>query len=56
MGVSPGEIVVARKTGVPRAYDLMLDCIDYYCIRPVLIPLLRRYSPYVNHCVCDIIV
>ena len=31
----------------------MLDCIDYYCIRPVLIPLLRRHSPYVNHCVCD---
>ena len=33
---SPGE----------TAYDLMLDCIDDYCIRPVLIPLLRRHSPY----------
>ena len=26
----------------------MLDCIDYYCIRLVLIPLLRRHSPYVT--------
>ena len=34
-------------------YDVLLDCIDYYCIRPVLIPLLRRHAPYVNHCVCD---
>ena len=26
---------------------------DYYCKRPVLIPLLRRHSPYVNHFVSD---
>ena len=43
-GCSPGETV----------YDVMFDCIDYYCIKPVLIPLLRRHSPYVNHYVCVI--
>ena len=31
--------------------DLM--CLDeYYCIRPVLVPLLRRHSPYLKHCLC----
>ena len=26
--------------------------LDYYCIRPVLVPLLRRHSPYLKHCLC----
>ena len=27
--------------------------LDYYCIRPVLVPLLRRHSPYLKHCLCN---
>ena len=37
--------------GRDALYDLM--CLDeYHCIRPVLVPLLRRYSPYLKHCLC----
>ena len=55
VGVSPAKRIVAQKTGIPRARrivnEYMLDY--YYCIRPVLVPILRRHSPYVKHCMCD---
>ena len=44
VGVSPGEMISARKTVIPRArLILILILLDDYCIRPVLGPIRRRH-------------
>ena len=57
VGISPGERIVARKTGIPRARQIvneyMLDY--YYCIRPVLVPILRRHFPCMKRYMCEVL-